>query len=291
MTLPIRNSRIRLSQGQLFWREVGLGKTVVFLHGSWSDGSEWDPVIQPLSSQYHCIALDLLGFGDSEHPNCHYSTSLEADCLAEYLDALRLRDIWLVGDSLGAWVAIRFALMYPDRVNGLILINPEGVDVPELRRWGWAKALTTTPPLLAWILRWIRPVAQVMKRHASIDRLLKLRHQLRRSPTACKLLFKRRRAELQAELVQDELPTLQLPILLLEPDQSDRPAQRRNQIYEGVLQQSRKPLVAKDSEEYPLHVAEQVQTFISTAVIAKPNKPNMESESPESLHETVPPSQ
>src|SRR6478672_1523022 len=100
MALPLRNSRIRLSQGQIFWREVGQGPVLVFLHGSWSDSSQWISVIERLSEDYACFAVDLLGFGESERPQVHYSIEFEVECLVEFLETLNLRQVYLIGHSL-----------------------------------------------------------------------------------------------------------------------------------------------------------------------------------------------
>jgi Predicted hydrolases or acyltransferases (alpha/beta hydrolase superfamily) len=128
MNLPLRNSRIRLPLGQVFWREVGRGPILVFLHGSWRDGSQWLPLIDHLSQDYHCFALDLLGFGESERPKIHYSIQLQVECLDEYLKALHVPEVYLIGHSLGGWIAASYALNYLDRVRGLVLVSPEGIQ-------------------------------------------------------------------------------------------------------------------------------------------------------------------
>ena len=121
-----RNSRVKLSVGQIFWREVGQGPSLVFLHGSWEDGTQWLRTIEHLSPYYQCFAPDLLGFGGSERRKIHYSIDLEVECLAQYLDTLKLRQVYLIGHSVGGWVAASYAIKYPDRVQGLVLLAPEG---------------------------------------------------------------------------------------------------------------------------------------------------------------------
>ncbi|MFN7658910.1 MAG: alpha/beta fold hydrolase, partial [Dolichospermum sp.] len=58
MNILFRNSRRKLSQGVLLWREVGNGIPVVFLHGAWNDGSEWVSTMELLGAGIHCFALD-----------------------------------------------------------------------------------------------------------------------------------------------------------------------------------------------------------------------------------------
>jgi pimeloyl-ACP methyl ester carboxylesterase len=223
MALPIRNSRIRLSQGLLFWREVGAGATVVFLHGAWTDSDEWLPLLEHLGKPFHCIAPDLLGFGESDRPKkCHYSIELEVDVLSELLDTLGVRSCYLVGHSLGGWIAASYALRYPEQVKGMVLINPEGVEVRSRRsRWRTERWLTSPIPLQAWLLQLFRPLLNVMGKGEGITQRLRQRRHLLRSAAACQLLFRRRAAELQAELMGDRIAWFKMPLLLLQSQTCD----------------------------------------------------------------------
>ena len=217
MNLPLRNSRIKLPQGQVFWREVGQGPVLVFLHGTWHDGTQWLPVIEHLSQDYHCFAIDMLGFGESECPKIHYSIQLQVECLFEYFNALHISEIYLIGHSVGGWIAASYALKYLEQVQGLILVSPEGVQVEgQGELWRWERWLVGRPPIAYYLLRSLLPLARLLGRHKSIEQALLLRQQLNRSTTACKLLFGRRRAEIQAELLQDRLDALQVPTLILQ---------------------------------------------------------------------------
>lgn len=215
---PIRNARLRLSQGQLFWREGGRGQTLVFLHGAWSDGNQWRSWLADFSSRYHCVVPDLLGFGESERPKLHYSIELEVECLAELLEALRVRQVCLIGDSIGAWIAASYALRFPDQVQAIVLLNPEGVLME--RRWQMTHLLHQFPLLL----KPLRLIAKLLRREDW------LRQQpFERSPIGFKLLFGRRAREIQAEGWRDRLPWLKLPMLLLQGDQDSVAVQAVNQ--------------------------------------------------------------
>ncbi len=267
MSLPIRNSRIRLSQGQIFWREVGQGTALVFLHGSWDDGDQWLPVIEQLRSKYHCIAPDLLGFGESKAPDLHYSVELQVECLAEYLETLRLRQVYLIGHSVGGWIAASYALQHRDQVQGLVLMGAEGVALKG-QRWLWVRWLTARPSVLTGLLRSLLPLARVLKKSQGIEQLLQRRQMWLRSPAACQLLFKRRRAEIQAEQLQDRLHHLKLPVLLLQSDRDTPTRARLNQIY---AESPRAELRMVDSGEpdiihtQPEQVAELIREFVSTS--------------------------
>ena len=80
-----RNVRLRLTQGVVFWREVGRGIPIIFLHGNWQDSTQWDGLLQRLGDRHHGLALDLLGFGESDRPRLHYSIDLEVQVVMEWL--------------------------------------------------------------------------------------------------------------------------------------------------------------------------------------------------------------
>lgn len=258
-----RNSRVKLSVGQIFWREVGQGPSLVFLHGSWEDGTQWLRTIELLSSHYQCFAPDLLGFGDSERPNVHYSIDLEVECLAQYLDTLNLRQVYLIGHSVGGWVAASYAIKYPDRVQGLVLLAPEGVKVGHRRaRWQTASWLIGQPPLAYWLLRSIYPIAKLLGGQNKIDRLLNFRQQLMQSPVAVQLLFRRRRAEITGELVDENLPLLKAPILLLHGSEDTVTASSLCQSYAALAPNAELQLVSPGESNLPQEVPEIVAKYI-----------------------------
>ncbi|XGV97229.1 MAG: alpha/beta fold hydrolase [Leptolyngbya sp. BL-A-14] len=233
MPLPLRNARIRLTQGQIFWREVGQGPTIVFLHGAWEDSSQWVPLIEQLSAEYHCLVPDLLGFGESEQPSTHYSIGLEVACLAEHLDALKLRRVYLVGHSLGGWIATSYALKYQEQVEGVVLLAPEGLQAEGLgRRWWKAKLLRL--PIIGWVLRSLHSLRKVLPL-PTVEKLLQRRQQLLDYPVACQLLFQRRQAELRSEQLQEQLKWLKRPVLVLQGDHDQADVQRLNRTYVQLL--------------------------------------------------------
>jgi pimeloyl-ACP methyl ester carboxylesterase len=269
MNLPLRNSRIRLPLGQVFWREVGRGPALVFLHGSWHDGSQWVSVVEQLSQNYHCFALDLLGFGESERPKIHYSVQLEVECLFQYLEALHLSEVYLVGHSLGGWLAASYAIKHMERVNGLVLIAPEGVVTPGQRvGGGWTRWLIGHPPIAYLIVQAIYPLARLFGRHKNIEQALKWRKQILRSPAACKLLFRRRRAEIQSELLQNQLEWLTVPVLILQGASDSQDAIARSQTYANGSPNARLLMVEQEGHDLPESlpdlVAAQIHEFVNS---------------------------
>lgn len=252
MNLLLRNSRIKLPLGQVFWREVGQGPILIFLHGSWNDGSQWLPAIEQLSQNYHCFALDLLGFGESERPNVHYSIQLEVECLFQYLEALHIPEVYLVGHSLGGWIAASYALKHVENVRGLVLITPEGVQVQGkgVGR-GWKRWLLGRPPIAYIIVKILYPLVRLIGRHKSIEQALKWRKQILSSPTACNLLFRRRRAEIQAELLQEKLEWLNVPTLIVQGAKDDPDAIAQSQAYANQLPKAHLQMIEQGDHNLP----------------------------------------
>ena len=273
MNLPLRNSRIRLSQGTIFWREIGhRGPILIFLHGSWETSSQWLPLLERLGAGFHCFAVDLLGFGDSERSTAHCSIALEAECLGEYLSALNLQQVYLIGHSLGSWVAASYALKHLQQVQGLVLLAPEGVRVEGMEgRWRWSRWLVGRLQLVPWLLRVLYPLARLLGWGEGMVRSQRLRRKLQQSPMACKLLFQRRRAEIQSELLQERLGDLKRPVLILQGGQDTAAASMLSQTYAGLLPQADLKILAEGDgnlpQTLPDELAKQIQDFVA---IAKP---------------------
>ncbi|TVP67676.1 MAG: alpha/beta fold hydrolase [Leptolyngbya sp. LCM1.Bin17] len=224
---PIRTSRLKLPLGTIFWHEVGQGQPVVLLHGTWADSTQWLPVIHRLGANYHCIAPDLLGFGESSAASVPYAIAVEVESLHSLLAALRLGRCLLVGHSLGAWVAVQYALGYPDQVQGVVILEPEGVEPGGGQgRWRCDRALTSPLSPFNWGIRglsWLH--------YPRLKALRQRQRQWDQAPAARRLLFQRRSAELRSELVQDQLADLQPPVVVLDPGQEQDLAPQRTQAF------------------------------------------------------------
>ena len=111
------------------------GFPCVLLHGFGDAGCVWTHLASRLAPQFHVLAVDLRGHGGSDRdPRQRYDTSVFADDLGKAIASFALERVILIGHSLGAGVAIRYAAANPDRVAALVIIDfgPEltqaGVD-------------------------------------------------------------------------------------------------------------------------------------------------------------------
>jgi pimeloyl-ACP methyl ester carboxylesterase len=106
------------------------GKTVVLFHGKNFSAAYWEQTAKDLSKDgYRVIMPDQIGFRKSSKPtNIQYTFQLLAQNTKAVLDELKVSKIYLLGHSMGGMLATRFALMYPEMVEKLVLENPIGLE-------------------------------------------------------------------------------------------------------------------------------------------------------------------
>lgn len=106
------------------------GKAVMLLHGKNFSGIYWEQTANDLSKQgYRVIIPDQIGFGKSSKPtNIQYTFQLLAENTKAVLDKLIIDKVSVLGHSMGGMLATRFALIYPEMTEKLILENPIGLE-------------------------------------------------------------------------------------------------------------------------------------------------------------------
>ncbi len=118
----------------------------VFLHGLMMSKEVWSLQIKYFAENYRVIAIDLAGFGRSSKAALRDSYADHARDVHDLLQHLRVRDVHLVGWSMGASVAIHFSELFPSGLDTLTLVNacPKGVssdDFPWCPERGMALAM------------------------------------------------------------------------------------------------------------------------------------------------------
>lgn len=102
--------------------------TVVLFHGSMSNSSMWFGDIPVLAKKYHVVSIDIVGeAGNSEPIRLSVENDDHALWLNEVFDELGLKEVSLVGNSLGGWLALKYACLYPQRVKSAVLIASSGI--------------------------------------------------------------------------------------------------------------------------------------------------------------------
>jgi pimeloyl-ACP methyl ester carboxylesterase len=105
----------------------GSGRPIVLIHGLGGRSLDWAAVMPQLTAAgFKTYAIDLLGYGASEKPDVDYSITLEEETVREFVDQQQLKQVDLVGWSMGGWVALKLAAEHPSIVRTLTLIDSGG---------------------------------------------------------------------------------------------------------------------------------------------------------------------
>src|SRR5712671_8155177 len=125
---PIQRS-VQTPSGRISYTEQGTGPVALFVHGVLLNGYLWRHQLADLSDIRRCIAVDLLAHGDTEiTPDQDVSVTANAKMLKEFLDALNIDQVDLVGNDSGGGISQIFAALYPERVRSLTLTDCDTHD-------------------------------------------------------------------------------------------------------------------------------------------------------------------
>jgi len=119
--MPVRTA---LVEGhRLAYLDVGEGPPVILIHGFGGSLWQWEYQQAALSRSHRLITLDLIGSGFSDKPDIDYTPDALVSSFSHFMEALQIPRASLVGNSMGAGLAIAMALAHPDRVDRLVLIS------------------------------------------------------------------------------------------------------------------------------------------------------------------------
>ncbi len=120
-TVPIRDCKLYLRRG-------GSGESMLFLHGA-SGVPGWAPVFQGLSDHFELLVPDHPTYGRSDGPEWLEHMNDMAMFYLDFLDELDLRNLHLVGNSLGGWLAMEIAVRNSTRLKSLTLVGSAGIRI------------------------------------------------------------------------------------------------------------------------------------------------------------------
>ena len=148
--------------------DVGQGKPVILIHGFGGSMWQWEYQYLPLAQTHRVLIPDLIGSGLSDKPEATYSPKHLVKNFLEFMNSLEIDQATLIGNSMGAGLAMAMALDYPDRVDRLVLISgfpaqvEKSVASPQYRQF-----LHYRPPL------WLATIGNRLAGRGTTERLLK----------------------------------------------------------------------------------------------------------------------
>jgi pimeloyl-ACP methyl ester carboxylesterase len=230
---------------------------LLFLHG-WNASSEvWGPLMDLLATRRRTIAIDVRGFGASHAAPGPYRVEHFADDLSSLIAYADLDPLVVVGHSMGAAVAQRFAIDRPDAVEGLVLIAPVpagGMDFPP-KVDAFFRSLPGNPEATnAWLAKLTleEPPAEIRRMVRNAAALVDPDVALESYESWSRLNF------------ADEAATIATPTLVIAPA-ADRPEFARERVAD-VIEGSRFEVLPKSAHyapiERPAAIARLIERFI-----------------------------
>lgn len=156
-------SRFLEGDHRIHYHEAGSGPALVLLHGSGPGVSGWSNFrgnFPEFAQRFRTVVMDMPGFGQSDRPEFDRAyPKVAADAVARLMDGLGIEKAHLLGNSMGGYVALEFALAYPEKVDRLVLMGPGGLAVNVLgpeqsegaRRLGEFMMAPSKKAMEAWV--------------------------------------------------------------------------------------------------------------------------------------------
>ncbi|MEE9349635.1 MAG: alpha/beta fold hydrolase [Flavobacteriaceae bacterium] len=101
----------------------GKGPVVVLLHGFLENKTMWQEIVPSLAQKNRVITIDLLGHGKTDNLSYVHTMEAQAKMIKAMLNHLKLRRYFIIGHSLGGYIALAFAELFPKTIKGLCLMN------------------------------------------------------------------------------------------------------------------------------------------------------------------------
>ncbi len=208
---------VELPQGTLAYRDEGEGPAIVFSHGIFVNSSLWDGLVERLvPAGFRCIRPEtpMGAHRIPMNPDADLSPPGIADLLADFIDALELGPVPVVGSDSGGAIAQMLAAQHPDKVSALILCNCDALEVyppvpfnllPHIAklpggiapvrmllklkpvRWASVRLLTVDPVPDEQLKAWMAPQGQPQEAARDFNKLLKGVHKSQAREAAEKL--------------------------------------------------------------------------------------------------------
>jgi pimeloyl-ACP methyl ester carboxylesterase len=133
-TLLYKNTKIS-------YADSGQGIAIVLLHGFLENKKMWKDYVALFSEKYRVITIDLLGHGESECLGYIHSMEDNANIVHEVLAHLNIEKAIIVGHSMGGYVGLAFAELYPENLQKLVLLNSTSKEDSAERKLNRTRAI------------------------------------------------------------------------------------------------------------------------------------------------------
>ncbi|MDQ6528890.1 alpha/beta hydrolase [Flavobacterium sp. LHD-85] len=126
---------------KISYSDTGKGRTIVLLHGFLENKKMWSEYADLFSEKYRVVTIDLLGHGESDCLGYVHKMEDNASAVNEVLKHLNIEKAIIVGHSMGGYVGLAFAELYPEKIQKLVLLNSTSKEDSEERKLNRTRAI------------------------------------------------------------------------------------------------------------------------------------------------------
>ena len=119
---------VPVPEGRIHFVKTGRGTPVVLFHPLGTSTWAWHTVMAPLSQHFTCYAFDMMGHGESDKPSADFAIPDFARAVDHAMQVMNIHRAHVVGNSVGAVLAVELAASYPDRIDRLVLVGAPVFD-------------------------------------------------------------------------------------------------------------------------------------------------------------------
>ena len=117
--IQFEQKTIEILGSKMSYIDEGEGDPIVFIHGVPTSKRVWRGIIPELSQSARCIAVDLIGLGQSDKPDIDYSIDDHVRYFTQFMEALNLENATLVMHAWGSVIGFSYAMHHPNKIKGL----------------------------------------------------------------------------------------------------------------------------------------------------------------------------
>ena len=132
---------IYYKNAKISYSDNGKGIAMVLLHGFLENSTMWNFYTDTFSEKYRVISIDLLGHGQTESMSYIHTMEDMADTVHAVLSHLNIPKAVFVGHSMGGYVSLAFAELYPEMISGLVLLNSTSKEDSQERKLNRMRAI------------------------------------------------------------------------------------------------------------------------------------------------------
>ncbi len=216
---------VEINGHTIFYTVKGEGKHLILIHGYGAGMWVWEKQIDLLSQFYRVYALDVIGYGFSDRPKVAYTPEAYIHFLKDFMDGVGIEKATLIGNSMGGGIAWATAVLFPERVERLILIDCAPPDVlREVKNKSFRTLIAIKDiPVLPYLVisaRSKRSIKMVLEECISDVKLitpevLNRQYQLSKIKGSTWVLYSTLKHAEEALKLKDQFPHIRQPVLFI----------------------------------------------------------------------------